>query len=157
MGSSTLSYFYPTLVEGLGYSGRLAQYMTVPIYLGAFVCTAITGYFMDRLSRVRGYVLGAWMTLAMACAIIVCVVYDFHARYALLVIMASPMPNEVRAISLAIVNSTGNLAQIYGAYLFPSRDAPKYLVGFGVISGMCLTGVVSYIVLQILLKRYSPR
>ena len=27
VGSSTLSYFYPTLVAGLGYSSHMAQYM----------------------------------------------------------------------------------------------------------------------------------
>src|SRR5690242_17158747 len=37
VGSSTLSYFYPTLVTGLGYTDRVqAQYMTAPIYAVAF-------------------------------------------------------------------------------------------------------------------------
>ncbi|KXH31928.1 hypothetical protein CSIM01_02480 [Colletotrichum simmondsii] len=161
VGSSTLSYFYPTLVSGLGYKSTAAQYMTIPIFGIAFVSTAVTGYFADRHSRFRGLILGAWMTVAMLCAVVTCVVYDFRARYALLVIMASglwasnglalsyasvsfgSMPNETRAISLAFVNAMGNLAQIYGAYLFPSKDAPKYLMGFGVISGLCFTGVVS--------------
>ncbi|ORY54845.1 major facilitator superfamily domain-containing protein [Pseudomassariella vexata] len=175
VGSSTLSYFYPTLVNGLGYDKTVSQYMTIPIYVAAFICTAITSYSMDKHSSVRGLVLAAWMTVSMLCAVITCVVYDFHARYALLVILASglwasnalslayasstfaAMPNEVRAISLAFVNAMGNLAQIYGAYLFPSDDAPKYLMGFGVISGLCFTGVVSYIVLHLLLRRYPQR
>ena len=111
----------------------------------------------------------------MICSIIVCAVYNFTARYVLLVIMASglwasnglalsyasvtfgQMPNEVRAICLAFVNAMGNLAQIYGAYLFPSKDAPKYLMGFGVISGLCFTGILSYLALQFLLKRYPIR
>lgn len=97
----------------------------------------------------------------MICSIIVCVVYGFTARYALLVIMAaglwatnglalsyasstfSSMPQETRAVALAFVNAMGNLAQIYGAYLFPSDDSPKYLLGFGVISGMCGFGVLT--------------
>jgi hypothetical protein len=103
------------------------------------------------------------------------VVYNFKARYALLVIMASglwasnglalsyasvtfgEMPNETRAISLAFVNAMGNLAQIYGAYLFPSNNAPKYLLGFGVISGLCFTGVVSYAALFVFLRKYPMR
>ncbi|GKT61954.1 nicotinamide mononucleotide permease [Colletotrichum tofieldiae] len=171
VGSSTLSYFYPTLVSGLGYQATAAQYMTIPIFGIAFVSTAITGYFADRHSQWRGLILGAWMTVAMLCSVITCVVYDFKARYALLVIMASglwasnglalsyasvsfgSMPNETKAISLAFVNAMGNLAQIYGAYLFPSSDAPKYLMGFGVISGLCFTGVVSYVALHVFLRR----
>jgi hypothetical protein len=62
------------------------------------------------------------------------------------------MPREVRAISLALVNAMGNLAQIYGAYLFPDSDAEKYLMGFGVISGLCATGVGAYLALQVFLK-----
>ncbi|KAG9611110.1 hypothetical protein KCV01_g2731, partial [Aureobasidium melanogenum] len=128
---------------------------------------------MDKRPRYRGWALGAWMGLAMICSIIICAVYNFKARYALLVLMASGlwvsnalslayasstfacMSHEVKGISLAIVNAMGNLAQIYGSYLFPSNDAPKYLMGFGVISGLCLTGVISYISLQILLRRHS--
>ncbi|QPC69314.1 hypothetical protein HYE68_000066 [Fusarium pseudograminearum] len=173
VGSSTLSYFYPTLVNGLGYGATDAQYMTIPIFGVAFVVTAITGYLADKKSHLRGAILCGWMSIAMLCAIIICVVYDFKARYALLVIMASAlwasnglslsyasttfsaMPNETRAISLAFVNAMGNLAQIYGAYLFPVADKPKYLKGFGVISGLCFTGAVSYIALHILLRRHK--
>ncbi|VTT82059.1 unnamed protein product [Fusarium fujikuroi] len=155
VGSSTLSYFYPTLVHGLGYSSTVqAQYMTVPIYAVAFVCTAISGYFADRISNYRGLIIAGWLSFSMITSIAVCVVYNFTARYALLVLMAAglwasnaislsfaastfgSMDAEVRAVALALMNALGNLAQIYGAYLFPSDDAPKYLMGFGVISGM---------------------
>lgn len=109
----------------------------------------------------------------MITSIIVCVVYNFTARYALLVLMAAglwssnaislsfasstfgSMDAEVRAIALAVMNGMGNLAQIYGAYLFPSVDAPKYLKGFGVISGMLGFGVFVYIVLHILVRRWK--
>lgn len=145
--------------------------MTVPIYMVAFVATAITGYFMDRIPTKRGAVLSAWLGLACICSVIICAVYNYVARYILLVIMAAglwasnalalsyasstfgAMPNETRAISLAFVNAMGNLASIYGAYLFPSDDAPKYLMGFGVTSGMCALGVVTYAGLQIFLTR----
>ena len=175
VGSSTLSYFYPTLVNGLGYTSHMAQYMTIPIYAAAFVCTMITVYFMDRHAHLRGLVLGVWMSVAMVCSIIICAVYDFKARYALLVIMASGLwasnglslayasstfsclPNETRAIALAFINAMGNLAQIYGSYLFPSEDAPKYLMGFGVISGLCFTGVASYLTLSVVLKKWPQR
>ncbi|TDZ32024.1 MFS transporter prlL [Colletotrichum spinosum] len=173
VGSSTLSYFYPTLVNGLGYTSTAAQYMTIPIYGVAFVCTATTGYFADQHSQWRGLILGAWLTVSMLCAVVTCAVYDFTARYALLVVMASglwasnalslsyasvnfgDMPNETKAVSLAFVNAMGNLAQIYGAYLFPSSGAPEYLMGFGFISGLCLTGVASYVALHVFLRRAS--
>ncbi|KAK5076233.1 hypothetical protein LTR51_001913 [Lithohypha guttulata] len=172
VGSSTLSYFYPTLVKGLGYTDSVeAQYMTVPIYVVAFVCTAFSGLFCDRIPEWRGLVIAGWLSLSLVTAIVVCVVYDFTTRYAMLVIMAAglwasnalalsfasstfgSMDAEVRAIALATVNAFGNLAQIYGSWLFPSDDAPKYLLGFGVISGMLGVGVLTYVLLHILLSR----
>lgn len=175
VGSSTLSYFYPTLVAGLGYTAHMAQYMVVPIYAVAFVAVALTGYFCDKYPTWRGLVIASWLTLAMICSIVVCVVYNFTARYILLVFMAAglwasnglalsyasstfgSMPQEVRAVSLALVNALGNLAQIYGAYLFPSTDAPKYLLGFGVISGMCAFGISVYILAHFLVRKHPSK
>ncbi|CAI6331955.1 unnamed protein product [Periconia digitata] len=172
VGSSTLSYFYPTLVNGLGYTSTVqAQYMTVPIYAVAFVCTLITGFFADRVPQHRGLIIAGWLTFSLITSILVCVIYNFTARYVLLVLMAAglwasnaislsftgatfgAMQPEVRAVALALVNALGNLAQIYGAYLFPADDKPKYLLGFGVISGMLGFGVVVYCAMHVLVRR----
>ncbi|KAF2713769.1 MFS general substrate transporter [Pleomassaria siparia CBS 279.74] len=172
VGSSTLSYFYPTLVRGLGYKSTVeAQYMTVPIYAVAFVCTAITGIFADKIPQYRSLVISGWLAFSLVTSILVCTIYNFTARYVLLVLMAAglwasnatalslagstfgDLQPEVRAIALALVNAMGNLAQIYGAYLFPSEDAPKYLKGFGVISGMLGLGVGVYVTMHVLTRR----
>ena len=107
--------------------------MTVPIYAVAFVCTAITAYFADRIPNHRGLIIAGWLTFSLITSILVCVIYNFTARYALLVLMAAglwasnaislsyagatfgDMEPEVRGIALALVNALGNLAQIYGA------------------------------------------
>lgn len=146
----------------------------IPIYAFAFVCTAVSGIVGDKIPKYRGLVIAGWLTFSMTTSIIVCAVYNFTARYVLLVLMAAglwasnamslsfasstfgSMDTEVRAIALALMNGLGNLAQIYGAYLFPSEDKPKYLMGFGVISGMLGLGVVTYIIMFILVRRRLP-
>jgi hypothetical protein len=40
------------------------------------------------------------------------------------------------------------------AYLFPEEDRPKYLLGFGVIAGMCAVGVVVYALAHVLFRKY---
>ena len=112
----------------------MAQYMTVPIYAVAFVAVCFTGFFMDKFPHLRGLVIASWLTLALICSICVCAIYKFTARYVLLIFMAAglwasnglalsyaastfgSMPQEVRAIALALVNALGNLAQIYGTF-----------------------------------------
>ncbi|KAL8783250.1 MAG: hypothetical protein Q9213_004762 [Squamulea squamosa] len=171
VGSSTLSYFYPTLVKGLGYESNKAQYMTVPIYAVAFVCNALTGYFADKIPHKRGFIIASWLTLALCCSVATTIATNFMARYVLLVFMAAGLwssnalslsfasssfanlSREARAVSLAFVNAMGNLAQIYGAYLFPSEDAPRYVMGFSVVSAMCALGVGVYGMLYMATKR----
>lgn len=41
-----------------------------------------------------------------------------------------------------------------GAYLFPAEDQPKYLLGFGVIAGMCAFGVMVYALAHVLFRKY---
>jgi MFS family permease len=148
-----------------------AQYMTVPIYAVAFVCTSITTYFADSICNHRGLVISCWLAFSLITCILVCVISDFTARYVLLILMAAglwssnavslsfagstfgSMRPEVRAIAVALVNALGNLAQIYGAYLFPYDDKPEYLLGFGVISGMLAFGICVYTFLHVTLRR----
>lgn len=149
--------------------------MTVPIYGVAFVCTVVTTYFADSISNHRGLVISSWLSFALITSILVCTIYNFTARYALLVLMAAglwssnavalsfasatfgSMEPQVRAIALALVNAMGNLASIYGAYLFPAEDKPKYLMGFGVISGMLGLGVCVYIFMHVALRKKEGR
>ncbi|KAK3361307.1 hypothetical protein B0T24DRAFT_684972 [Lasiosphaeria ovina] len=108
-------------------------------------------------------------------AILMCVDYDLQARYALLVIMAggvwsgiatsmasvtttfADLAPEVRAVAIAFPGSATNLGNIYGAYLFPQASAPKYLLGFGVVSATLGTGAILYATLYLVLRRQKTR
>ncbi|KAJ5646347.1 vitamin H transporter [Penicillium lividum] len=173
VGSSTLTYFYPTLVKGL--FGDASTYkinlLTVPIYGAAFVATGITSYCSDKIPNWRGLIIAGWLAFSLVCSIIVCAVYNYTARYVLLVLMAcglwatnggtlayassafAGMHPQARGVSLALVNAMGNLAQIYGSYLFPDSDSPKYIMGFSVISAMLALGVVVFLGLHIWFRR----
>lgn len=43
---------------------------------------------------------------------------------------------------------------LIGAYLFPAEDRPKYLLGFGVIAGMCAFGVMVFALAHVLFRKY---
>ncbi|KAE8411019.1 major facilitator superfamily domain-containing protein [Aspergillus pseudocaelatus] len=173
VGSSTLTYFYPTLVEGLfgNASTKKVNLLTVPIYGVAFIATGITSYYSDKVPTWRGLIIASWLTISLICSVIVCALYNFTARYILLVIMAAGlwatnggtlayassafagMHPQARGVALAMVNALGNLAQIYGSYLFPEDDSPKYIMGFSVISAMLAVGVIVFLFLHIWFRR----
>ncbi|KAJ5288175.1 vitamin H transporter [Penicillium angulare] len=169
VGSSTLTYFYPTLVEGLfgNASTKKINLLTVPIYGVAFIATGITSYYSDKVPTWRGLIIASWLAYSLICSVLVCTIYNFEARYVLLVLMAAGlwstnggtlayassafagMHPQARGVALAMVNALGNLAQIYGSYLFPESDSPKYIMGFSVISAMLAVGVVVFLFLHI--------
>lgn len=43
-------------------------------------------------------------------------------------------PTEKRAVIIAMINCMGSISSIYGSYLWPSKDAPKYTKGFATVS-----------------------
>ena len=63
--------------------------MVVPIYAVAFVAVAVTGFFSDKYPHQRGIIISVWLSLSMVCSIAICAVYNFTARYVLLVFMAA--------------------------------------------------------------------
>ncbi|KAJ5243535.1 vitamin H transporter [Penicillium citrinum] len=174
VGSSTLTYFYPTLVKGIfeNASTKKINLLTVPIYGVAFIATGITSFYGDKVSTWRGLIIAIWLAFALICSIIVCVVYDFIGRYILLVFMAAglwstnggtlayassafaSMHPQARGVALAMVNALGNLAQIYGSYLFPEDEGPRYIMGFSVISAMLAVGVIVFSFLHIWFRRH---
>ena len=173
IGCYSLSYFNPTLVQGLGYKGAEAQYMTVPLYVVAFAIAVPTCIVADRIPERRPLLAAIVLVLGALFCALTAGIYAYIPRYIFLCFINSaiwtanplalsyasvsmgPLHPETRAISLAVVNGMGNLAQIYGSYLFPSEDAPKYLTGFGTYAGLLIFGAGVYCAAYVLFRR-SP-
>lgn len=65
-----------------------------------------------------------------------------------------PVEPEVRAICVAIINGMGNLAQLYGTYIFTSSKAPTYVMGFTVYSALFAIGAAIYLCSYFLFRKY---
>ncbi|KAK4655466.1 hypothetical protein QC762_302690 [Podospora pseudocomata] len=170
--ATVLPYFYPTLVNGLGYKEHVtAQYMTVPIWAVAFVCALSSGFIADRIPNHRAAFIAGWSGFAAIISIVVCVVEEYKARYILLIFQGcgvwtcislgvavatttfQDMRPEVRAISVSLPQAVGNAANIYGAYLFPQEHAPRYLAGFVVITVTLAAGSLLFALVDLGLSR----
>ncbi|WOO80280.1 MFS transporter prlL [Vanrija pseudolonga] len=156
-GAGTISYFIPTLMTVQGYKGSKAQYMTVPIYIVSLAFSLTGGWLADRTKQKAYVILGAATMSTLS--FIVCGWAPGHKlKYAFLcfgcagiwttvpiflswsVIMFDG--REKRGISFAFVNGIGNLASVYGSWLWPSWNGPNYPIGFGVTTALCFMIIV---------------
>ncbi|OAA54346.1 Major facilitator superfamily domain, general substrate transporter [Niveomyces insectorum RCEF 264] len=162
----SLSYFYPYIVHGLGYTANQAHYVT------AFVIAVPCCILADHYSAYRGLFICAGLFIAAILSGLTMAITGYVPRYIFLCFLtaciwtANPISEsfeassmstiepEVRAIGLALMNSLGNTAQIYGGYLLPSTDAPRYVRGFSTFTALLVFGGCVYVSAMLLFKRY---
>lgn len=172
LGALAISYFYPTLVDGMGYDATAAQYMTAPIYLVSLGVALPVCYFADQRPHLRGKFLVANLLVGMVFFALTAGIQNYKARYVFLCFInmtiwtgnalglsfsttaLASVDRDVRAIMLAMMNGVAALAQLYGSALFPAEDGPEYLVAFSVFAGTFAVGAVFYGLADFLFKRY---
>lgn len=59
-----------------------------------------------------------------------------------------PRPLVKRSSAIAIGNCVANAASIYGSYMYPSSDGPRYIPGSGANAAICLTIICLALVLR---------
>ncbi|EJD54999.1 MFS general substrate transporter [Auricularia subglabra TFB-10046 SS5] len=170
VGAGTISYFIPTITTYLGYSGHTAQFMTVPIYAVALTFSVAISISADR-RRERAWHIAIPAFVATVCFIVEAAVLNHAARYTLLcfgaagIYTAVPLilaylgtivsyPSEKKAITQAIVNMFGNLASVYGSFLWPKTTAPRYAMGWAVTSSLCFAAGVVALIMRYLDGRF---
>lgn len=75
----------------------------------------------------------------------------FSASYTIIVSWISnsfPLPDVKRSSAIAIINSIGNTASIYGSYMYEKNTAPQYLPGGAATAGVCVAIIIVTYVLR---------
>ncbi|KAH8891125.1 allantoate permease [Thozetella sp. PMI_491] len=171
--STTIVYFIPTILKTyMGYSSVMTQWMTVPIYIVGAIGMIIFSYTSDKTGDRRLHAAGLLGLSFVACMVSMNVMSGV-ARYVMMCLLVAglytaiplifnycsevmPLPNEKRAVSLAIVNSMGNLSLMYGSYLWPSTDAPRYLLGFASVGAFSGAAAIIMLCLPWIFKLVVP-
>jgi len=140
-----LGPFFEDTANSLGYQA--------PIWAVAVIFTIASGFGADRAPQYRGLVIAGGLAFLSVMSIVACVVYDFTARYVLLALMTGGLwvaysqvlayvgqlfgtvHPDVRSFAIGIMTVAAQSGFIYGAYLFPTENAPKHLLGFGTVAG----------------------
>ncbi|KAL3441506.1 major facilitator superfamily domain-containing protein [Aspergillus insuetus] len=146
-GSQTMQYFIPTLVESFGWTGPTGQYHTIPAYMAALVYVVSCCWLADRYKRKWQFIcglsgLGCILFIAVATiqnnrmAQYVLTIFAFGTIYGCSPLVKTwvsdviPQPAAKRAIAIALINGIGNASSIYSSWLWPDKDAPRYIPGF---------------------------
>ncbi|KIW29788.1 uncharacterized protein PV07_05576 [Cladophialophora immunda] len=154
------SIFLPTIIKGLGkWSTTQAQALTVPVY----VCGAICYLLVARLSdahQLRGpYQIAAASTSIVGYGLLIARVgpavhyfATFVISLGLFVAVGIPLawlPSNnprygKRTTASAIQISVCNCSGILAPFLYPTKDAPHYTMGFAVNIALLASGIFFY-------------
>lgn len=132
------------MVATFGFSKTITLLLTAPPYLVTTVLSIVISRMSDRKPE-RCLHLAVPLAVGMIGFIISAATTKTAPRYFSLFLMLGglfgsynvalawisscfPRPRAKRASAYAIINSLGNIAQIWSPYLYPKSDGPKYTV-----------------------------
>ncbi|KAF2139294.1 uncharacterized protein K452DRAFT_74939 [Aplosporella prunicola CBS 121167] len=154
--------FIPTLAETFGYGKVETLLLVAPPYVFATIVALAVSYSSDRFSE-RAYHVVIPMVFAMAGYIMAASTLALPARYLSLFLMLAgqygpynvalawisstiPQPLEKRSAAIAIINTIGNIAQIYSPYFY--FDGPRYYQAMIANACFCLACLCATLILR---------
>ncbi|OAA73080.1 Major facilitator superfamily domain, general substrate transporter [Akanthomyces lecanii RCEF 1005] len=170
----TLSLFMPTIIKDLGYTAAVAQLLTIPPYVLAFVTTLTVAMVSEKAGQRALFIAGSSFTAAIGYIILlsntdpvsrpgVSYVGTFLAAAgiypACALVLSWPALNvsgqTKRATANAMQISIGNLGAVLGTQLYRANDGPRFVVGHSLALAYLLANVVVVLLLRWRLKRQN--
>ncbi|KAH7353954.1 major facilitator superfamily transporter [Plectosphaerella cucumerina] len=164
--------FLPTIVRGLGYTNETAQLMTVPPYICACVCCIGGGWLADKHGQRGIYMIGFCAT-AIFGFILLIASQNNHVKYAGCFFAAMGIYPNVpqgvawngnniggslkRGVGIAMHVGFGNLGGAIAAFLYQTKDAPRYYPGHGTLMATLTMSMCLSIFMTIYLRRENAR
>ncbi|KAK9475922.1 major facilitator superfamily domain-containing protein [Lipomyces japonicus] len=159
--SQTFQYFFPSIVNTLGFDKITSLLLTAPVWFLQFVVSLVTTYtsgkYHDRSIHYRDRSWHIILLMLVSCIgnVIVTATTTTGPRFFAMFLMPMgavsaftiilawvantfPRPMVKRSASIAICNMIGNTASNYGSYMYPSSQSPRYLTGGTVNAIICL-------------------
>ncbi|KAF2860228.1 MFS general substrate transporter [Piedraia hortae CBS 480.64] len=171
VSSASVTNFFPSVVETLGYSRFNTLLLTAPPYLLAVIMSFLNAWHADRTGErffhvalplvitIASFVLAAATTAtAPRYVAMMLMVPSVYAGYVIVLAWISntiPRPPAKRAAALAAINAVSNSSSIYASYLY--SGAPRYTVAFSVNCGTIVMAIVMAATLRMLLLRLNHR
>ncbi|OTB05775.1 hypothetical protein M426DRAFT_72631 [Hypoxylon sp. CI-4A] len=173
LSAISFNSFFPTVTATLGYSTTVTLLLTCPPFILAGAGSVLIGWSSGRMNEstwhmtvsltvaIIGFVMAA-STLNTAARYVACFIFpvgEFSANSVIVGWISSTLSQteEKRAVVLAITNVFGHIGLIYGAYLWPDSDEPRYGIGFGASAGFAFLTICCAWVMRSLLIRDNKK
>ncbi|KAJ9091478.1 hypothetical protein QFC20_007618 [Naganishia adeliensis] len=171
--AGAVTQFIPTVVATFGMSKVNTLLLTAPPYLLAAVLALVISFTSDRKPE-RCFHLLTPIIFGMVGFIIAVATTKTAPRYFSLFLMIGGMfgsynvalawisstfarPRAKRAAAYAIINSLGNVAQVWSPYLYDKKYSPRYQVAFATNTVMAAAAVLFCLVLRFCLARENKK
>ena len=148
--NQTFSYFFPSIVQTLGYSSTVTLLLTVPVWFAAFIFSVAFTLHASKTNERTFHIIVAMLISLLGNVLVIATTNNGVRFFAMFlmpmgafpgvqlilawVVNSIPRPAAKRSIALAICNVISNAANIYGSYLYQSQFGPRYITGGIVIS-----------------------
>ncbi|EON67967.1 hypothetical protein W97_07113 [Coniosporium apollinis CBS 100218] len=173
LSACSFNSFFPTVVKTLGFNTTITLVMTCPPFLLAGAAGILFGWSSGRYhertwhitvglsTAILGFAIAA-STLNTAGRYVACFIFPVgaYAVNSVIIGWASStlsQTKEKKAVVLAITNVGGQVGYIYGAYLWPKSDSPRYTIGFSASAGFALCSILCAWWMRVLLKRENRK
>lgn len=171
--AASVTNFFPSVVQTLGYGRVETLLLTVPPYAAATILAFLNSWHSDRTGE-RYFHITLPLYAALAGFIIAATTTGIAPRYVSMILMLSGLypgfvialgwisntvttPPAKRAAALALITATGNSSSIYVSYMFQSQMAPRYVLAMSVCSGAVVLAIASATWLRFILVRLNKR
>ncbi|PYH67700.1 MFS transporter [Aspergillus vadensis CBS 113365] len=152
--SQNFQYFFPTIVETLGYGNIETLLITAPVWIATFLVSLFVTWTSGKTND-RGKHIILLMLVSVVGCIICTATTNIGARFFGMFLMpmgavsayqiiiawvanSFPRPLVKRSAAIATANMIGNTASIYGSYMWPSSSGPRYIAGGAATAGIAL-------------------
>lgn len=152
--TQTFQYFFPTIVKTLGCSKIATLLLTAPVWFLTFLVSLGVTYTSGKTGDRSIHIICLLMVSCVGNIIVVSTL-NTGARFFAMFLMplgavsayqiiitwvanSFPRPLVKRSAAIAICNMIGNASNIYGPYLYPASEGPRYLAGGAAVAGLCL-------------------
>ncbi|KAI1399129.1 putative MFS transporter [Hypoxylon fuscum] len=171
--SQTFQYFFPTILQTLGYGNIQTLLLTVPVWVATFLLSLVVTYTSGRFSD-RSIHIVCLILISLAGNVIVVSTLNTGARFFALFLLplgalpayqillawvanSFPRPLVKRSACISFANMIGNTSNIYGSYMYPATDGPRYLAGGSATAADALLVAVLTIIARLVLQRENRK